>query len=148
MADILDKTLLEKRNTNTELWQKVPTWARKIYVFQFKKGVHTFLKVGVTDYMEAYDRIIANHAIFKQGKEEAWVKTTMFEYFDEIKIMTSAMLPQEKANKLEEIILLAWGVQDLNLPKMNGMSEIRQYTLPRLKQARAIIEESRYKKLN
>ena len=33
--DVLDKTLLDKRNPQTELWQKVPDWAMKIYVFLF-----------------------------------------------------------------------------------------------------------------
>ena len=145
MADILDKTLLEKRNPSTELWKKVPDWARKVYVFQFTKDEEKFLKVGVTDYMEAYDRVIANHSIFKQGKEQDWVETTMYEYFDDIKIMTSAMLPKDKANKLEEVILTNWGDQDLKLPKMKGMSEFRKYNYPRLRQARAIIDENRYK---
>lgn len=145
MADILDKTLLEKRNPSTKLWTKVPNWARKVYVFQFTKDEEKFLKVGVTDYMEAYDRVIANHAIFKEGKEKDWVETTMYEYFDDIKIMTSAMLPKDKANKLEEVILTNWGDQDLKLPKMKGMSEFRKYNYPRLRQAREIIDENRYK---
>ena len=145
MADTLDKTLLEKRNPSTELWKKVPDWARKVYVFQFTRDGKKFLKVGVTDYMEAYDRVIFNHAIFKEGKEQDWVETTMYEYFDDIKIMASAMLTKDKANKLEEVILTNWGDQDLKLPKMKGMSEFRKYNYPRLRQARAIIDENRYK---
>lgn len=145
MADILDKTLLEKRNPSTNLWQTVPDWARKVYVFQFTRNEEKYLKVGVTDYMEAYDRVIANHSIFKQGKEKDWVETSMYEYFDDIQIMVSAMLPVDKAMKLEEVILKAWGEIDLKLPKMKGMSEFRKYSYPRLKQARAIIDENRYK---
>jgi len=145
MADILDKTLLEKRNPSTELWQTVPNWARKVYVFQFTRNDEKFLKVGVTDYLEAYDRVIANHSIFKQGKEKDWVETTMYEYFDDIKIMVSAMLTKDKADGVEKIILKEWGEQDLKLPKMKGMSEFRKYTYPRLKQARAIIDDVRHK---
>ena len=89
--------------------------------------------------------MIANHSIFKQGKEKDWVETTMYEYFDDIKIMVSAMLTKEKADGVEKIILKEWGDQDLKLPKMKGMSEFRKYTYPRLKQARAIIDDVRWK---
>ena len=144
--DILDKTLLDKRNPNTVLWQKVPDWAMKIYVFLFEKQGERFLKVGVTSYMEAYDRILANHAIFKEGKEKDWVKTTMVDHFDSVAIQTSAMLPKDKALALESVILNAWGEQDVKLPKLKGMSEFRKYDFKKLSQARAIINENRYVK--
>lgn len=144
--DVLDKTLLDKRNPQTELWQRVPDWAMKIYVFLFTKGEEKFLKVGITSYMEAYDRILANHAIFKEGGEKDWVETTMVDHFDTVSIQTSAMLAKDKAKSLENVILKAWGDQDLNLPKIKGMSEFRQYNYGRLSQARAIINEHRYVK--
>ena len=144
MADILDTTIFEKRNSEIELWTKVPDWARKVYIFLFTRGDEKFLKVGKTDYMEGYDRVLANHAIFKQGKEDAWVETTMYEHFDTIKMMTSAMLVKEKADKLEKTILKVWGDQDVKLPKMKGMSEFRKYSYDKLKQGRAIIDDARW----
>ena len=145
MSDILDKTLLDKRNPTIELWTKVPDWARKVYIFLFTRGEEKFLKVGKTDYMEGYDRVLANHSIFQQGKEDAWVETTMYEHFDTIKMMTSAMLVKDKADKLEETILKVWGDQDVKLPKMKGMSEFRKYSYDKRKQGRAIIDEARWK---
>ena len=137
--------IIEKRSPATELWAKVPSWARKVYVFQFTKGSEKFLKVGVTDFMEAYDRVLFNHGIFKEGKEKDWVETTMYEYFDDIKIMASAMIKKETADKTEKIILKGWGDQDLKLPKMKGMSEFRKYSYARFKLARAIIDDVRWK---
>lgn len=145
MSDILDKTLLEKRNPTIELWAKVPNWARKVYIFLFTRGEEKFLKVGKTDYMEGYDRVLANHSIFKQGKEDAWVETSMYEHFDTIDLMTSAMLVKDKADKLEQTILKVWGDQDVKLPKMKGMSEFRKYSYDKLKQGRAIIDAARWK---
>ena len=68
----------------------------------------------------------------------------MIDYFDSVSIQTSAMLPKKKAYDLEQIILEAWGPQDLQLPKMKGMSEFRAYHFSKLSQARAIINENRY----
>ena len=68
----------------------------------------------------------------------------MVDYFDSVSIQTSAMLPKSKALALEQTILSAWGPQDLQLPKMKGMSEFRSYHFSKLSQARAIINENRY----
>jgi|TARA_B110000908_G_C10195849_1_gene422835 hypothetical protein len=144
--DALDKTLIDKRNPNTKLWQTVPDWAMKVYVFLFTKGKEKFLKVGVTSYMEAYDRILFNHAIFHEGGEKDWVTTTMVDHFDTVSIQTSAMLPKDKAKALESTILKTWGDQDLDLPKIKGMSEFREYNYERLRQARDIIQENRFKR--
>ena len=137
--------ITKKRNPNNPEWGKLPDWKKKVYVFKFSKGEEKFLKVGITDFREAYDRIMANHIILKQGGEQEWVKTSMYEYFDEIDIMTSAELKNAKAEKIEKIILEQWGDQDVKLPKMKGMSEFRKYNYGRLKQARAILDDARYK---
>jgi hypothetical protein len=144
----LDQSLLDKRNKNIPLYSKVPNWASKLYLMTFKKNiggeVMEVIKVGMTDFEETYDRIIYNHQVFKEGKEAKWVEDTMYGYFDEVLVNSSAMLPSGKVRELEKQILHAWGVQDLEIPNIVGMSEMRKYTKQRFAIAKNIIEKNRY----
>lgn len=143
----LDKTLMENRNPDIPMWKKVKNKYRKIYLFSFEKLIEdqtvNFLKIGVTDYYEAWDRILANQAAFKQGLD-VWVETSMYEYFDKVSICASAMVTKGIANKIEEDIKKAWGDDEFKLPKMNGMSEIKIYSDQRYAIAKSLIEKNRY----
>ena len=68
----------------------------------------------------------------------------MFGYFDEVVVNASAQLTTLLAVELEKKILKAWGAQDLDIPKINGMSEMRKYTKQRFAIAKNIIEKNRY----
>jgi|AntAceMinimDraft_11_1070367.scaffolds.fasta_scaffold00689_18 hypothetical protein len=146
----LEPGLLQKRNSQIELWKKVPLWASKIYLMTFRKYFEEYtlevVKIGQTAFYETYDRILYNHAIFKEGKEKEYIKDTMFGYYDEIKVNTSAMLPSGKVDDIEKEVLRLWGPQDLEIPKMNGMSEMRKYSKERYAIASLIIEKNRYVK--
>ncbi len=148
MSITLDQTLFNKRNPDTPLYEKVPSWAAKLYLMTFKKRIDgqmlEVIKVGLTTFTETYDRIIYNHQVFKEGKEEVWVEDSMYGYFDEVVVNASAMLPKNKVKELEKQILKAWGDQDLIIPKINGMSEMRKYTNQRFAIAKNIIEKNRY----
>ena len=143
----LDKTLIENRNSQIPMWKKVKYKYRKIYLFSFEKLIEdqtvNFLKIGVTDYYEAWDRILANQAAFKQGLDD-WVETSMYEYFDKVSICASAMVAKDIANKIEKDIKKAWGDDEFKLPKMNGMSEIKIYSDQRYAIAKSLIEKHRY----
>jgi hypothetical protein len=143
----LDKTLIENRNSQIPMWKKVKYKYRKIYLFSFEKLIEdqtvNFLKIGVTDYYEAWDRILANQAAFKQGLDD-WVETSMYEYFDKVSICASAMVAKDIANKIEKDIKKAWGDDEFKLPKMNGMSEIKIYSDQRYAIAKLLIEKHRY----
>jgi hypothetical protein len=68
----------------------------------------------------------------------------MYEYFHNGSVVASTQLPTDKAKNLEKEILEKWGPQDLELPKMNGMSEIRKYTPQRYAVAKNLIQKNRY----
>ena len=148
MSITLDKSIFDKRNPNTLIYTKVPSWAAKLYLMTFKKRMEDqvleVIKVGLTTFTETYDRIIYNHEVFKEGKEEGWVEDSMYGYFDEVVVNASAMLPKAKVKELEKQILKAWGDQDLTIPKINGMSEMRKYSNQRFAIAKNIIEKNRY----
>ena len=143
----LDKTLIENRNPDIPMWKKVNKKYRKIYLFSFEKLIEdetiNFLKIGVTDFYEAWDRILANQAAFKQGLDD-WVETSMYEYFDKVSICASAMVKVDIANKVEKEILKAWGNDEFKFPKFNGMSEIKLYSDQRYAIAKSLIEKNRY----
>ena len=148
MSVILDKSLIDKRNPDIPMFEKVPDWAAKLYLMTFKKNVGDqvleVIKVGLTTFKDTYDRLLFNHQVFLEGKEAKWIEDTMFNYFDELVVNASAMLPLNKVKDLEKQILSAWGDQDLELPKINGMSEMRKYTNQRFAIAKSIIEKNRY----
>ena len=144
------KILLEKRNDDFEIYEHLPNWLRKVYIFRFEKvieGVNKkFIKVGKTDFKEVHDRLIFNHHAFVEGIDK-WVDTSMFEYFDELIILSSVQLKTTIADKLEKDILRAWGGKsDVKLPKLGGMSEIFSWTKQRETIAREAFEKKRYKK--
>lgn len=142
--------ILDKRNPNIPLYEKVPDWAGKIYLMTFKKNTGDqelkVIKVGLTSFKDAYDRLLFNDEIFQKGKEAEWVEDSMIGYFgeDDTVVNASAMLPMKKVKDLEKQILEAWGDQDLKLPKINGMSEMRKYTNQRFAIAKNIIEKNRH----
>lgn len=148
MAAKLDQLLVDKRNPDIPFFQKLPDWSEKLYLMTFRKfivdEVLEVIKIGKTKYVETYDRIIFNHKVFVEGKEDSWVKDSMFGYFDEVVVNASAQLTTLLAVELEKKILKAWGAQDLDIPKINGMSEMRKYTKQRFAIAKNIIEKNRY----
>ena len=135
------------RRPNAELLEKVPEWAHRLYLVTFRRTVdgieESFIKVGVTTYTEVWDRILQAHQAFIEGRDN-WVLTSMYEYFHNGSVVASTQLPTDKAKNLEKEILEKWGPQDLELPKMNGMSEIRKYTPQRYAVAKNLIQKNRY----
>lgn len=135
------------RRPSTKFLEKVPEWAHRVYLVTFKRTIdgveESYIKIGITSYTEVLDRILIAHQAFLKGIDN-WVLTSMYEYFHSGTVIASVQLPTGKARELEKKVLEIWGPQDLNLPKMNGMSEIRKYTPQRYAIAKNLIQKNRY----
>lgn len=135
------------RRPGTKFLEKVPDWAHRVYLVTFRRTIdgveESYIKIGITSYTEVLDRILVAHQAFLEGRD-SWVLTSMYEYFHNGSVIASAQLPTDKARELEKEVLEKWGPQDLDLPKMNGMSEIRKYTPQRYAIAKNLIQKNRY----
>lgn len=135
------------RRPDTKFLEKIPEWAQRVYLVTFRRTVdgveESYIKIGITSYTEVLDRILIAHQAFLEGRDN-WVLTSMYEYFHSGSVIASAQLPTDKARELEKEVLEKWGPQDLDLPKMNGMSEIRRYTPQRYAIAKNLIQKNRY----
>jgi hypothetical protein len=110
---------------------------RKVYLRYFYKDGKKFIKVGITSYKDAEERVAANS---KYDKRVPWA-----DYFDDSQIISSVVCPSEThAEIVEESILKAWGSKDVHFPvNFSGIREFRYYTEQRAAEARKQIELAR-----
>jgi hypothetical protein len=110
---------------------------RKVYLRYFYKDGKKFIKVGITRYRDAEERVTANS---KYDKRVTWL-----EYFDDSGIITSVVCPSEvHAEIVEESVLRTWGPKDVNFPvNFSGIQEFRYYSEQRATDAKKQIQLAR-----
>jgi len=110
---------------------------RKVYVRYFVKNGKRFIKVGITSFKDAEERVRANK---RYDHRISWV-----DYFDDTKIIKSVKCQNQiHAESVEKAILEAWGPKDVNFPvNFSGIREFRAYTGERAAEAIKLVEIAR-----
>lgn len=108
----------------------------KVYLLEMSLEGKRYLKVGITKFKDVRDRILYNA---RYDQEVPWV-----ELFDNVRIIKSiTVYGKVSALRIENEILNVWDPLQERITKVNGVTEMTDYSSEAFDKAVEIIEENR-----